>query len=102
MVAKRRPLAERLLERVVKTPSGCWEYTGTLNHKGYGEICEGGAHGRTKRAHRVSYELFVGPIPTGKLIRHSCHNPPCVNPDHLKPGTHLENMKDRRERKLVL
>jgi Helix-turn-helix domain/HNH endonuclease len=59
---------------------------------GYGRCTYNGGHARVPR---VAYELFVGPIPAGKLIRHSCDTPPCFNPKHLLPGTVADNDRDR-------
>jgi len=87
MPTKPRPLMERLMEKVEEAPSGCWVFTASLRH-GYGQIFV------TKRprlvvaqAHRVSYELHVGPIPAGLVIDHLCRNTACVNPSHLEPVT---------------
>jgi DNA invertase Pin-like site-specific DNA recombinase len=49
-------------------------------------------------AHRVSYETNVGPIPAGHVIRHTCDNPPCINPAHLVTGTQRDNEQDKTDR----
>lgn len=53
---------------------------------------------KSRSTHRLAYEAWVGPIPEGMLIRHTCDTPLCINPDHLIPGTHRDNMQDRLER----
>ena len=53
---------------------------------------------RTYRAARVAYELFVGPLTPGQIVRHTCDNPPCVNPAHLLPGDDRDNANDRVKR----
>lgn len=68
----------------------CWEWTGGRDGNGYGRIRVGG---RQQGAHRISYELFVGPVPTGLELDHLCRLRHCVNPGHLEPVTHAENMR---------
>jgi hypothetical protein len=80
----------RFWNRVERT-EGCWLWRGTVMKIGYGAIRFGG---RNRTAHRVSYELNVGPIPEGKQIDHACRNRLCVNPDHLRPLTDGENKQN--------
>src|ERR1041384_578825 len=75
------------MEKVEVTPD-CWLWKG-WTAKGYGMIK---VAGRGVGAHRVSYELFVGPIPDGFEPDHLCKNTMCVRPDHLEPVTHQENV----------
>lgn len=66
-----------------KIGDGCWNWEGNLNKAGYGRFS---FMNERWLAHRVSYELFVGPIPN-EALDHLCRNPRCVNPDHLEPVT---------------
>jgi len=68
------------------------------NKAGYGLI-KSGPKGRRVLAHRVSYIVHKGEIPPGKIVRHSCDQPCCVNPEHLSLGTPADNANDRSRRK---
>jgi hypothetical protein len=74
------------------TESGCWIWMGAVTGSGYG-VC-GSQKNKTRSAHRVSYEAFIGEIPKGMIIAHSCDIPLCVNPNHLWVATHKENSQD--------
>ena len=76
------------------TETGCWIWTGA-ELKGYGRMV---VNGKYLRAHRISWELYRGPIPDGLLVLHHCDVPACVNPDHLYLGSDLDNMRDRLRR----
>jgi len=73
----------------------CWEWQGGKQGDGYGILR---LSGRSVLAHRISYELMVGPIPPGLHVLHSCDNPPCINPHHLHIGTDLDNARESKER----
>lgn len=75
--------------------SGCWEWQGTRSH--YGVMND---HGTTVYAHRFAWEQANGPMPEGKVVRHTCDNKFCVNPAHLLLGSQGENVQDAVERQL--
>lgn len=77
-------------------PSSCWSWIGAKAPNGYGHLQ---VDGKTVGAHRVALEITIGrPIRDGLYACHSCDNPICCNPNHLREGSHLENDHDRRDR----
>lgn len=84
-------LPERMEAHTQKS-DGCWVWTARIGENGYGRVKVGR---QTKLAHRVAYELAVGPIPAGMDLDHECHNRACVRPSHLHPVTRQKNMENR-------
>gem|GEM_PF-1246966 len=92
-----KAIMKEAFEKFFDKTDGCWEWKG--GKKNYGKKLPYGSFSfrdkRTNIAHRISYELYRGLIPKGLIVMHICDNPPCVNPDHLKVGTYLDNQKDK-------
>ena len=87
---------DKFMSKVQPEPnSGCWLWDGFVDAKGYGTFCN---DAKKTGAHRASWQIFRGPIPTGLSILHACDMPQCVNPDHLFLGTQADNLRDAREK----
>ena len=88
-MAWKKSRLECFYEKVAKDETtGCWNWIGYKNWGGYGGFF---ANNHRISAHRWSYEHFVGPIPENMTIDHVCRNTSCVNPEHLRVMTALEN-----------
>lgn len=81
-------LEQKLRSKITEDSNGCWVWHGSKTSKGYGRFYTQGVCIWT---HRLSYELFIGPIPEGLDIDHLCRVPACCNPTHLEPVTRQEN-----------
>lgn len=98
-MTRRKPVARSSLparfdlkyleDRSAEAPSGCREWTNSLNSAGYAQV---GVW--PYNAHVISFVLNKGELAEDELVRHMCHNRKCVNPDHLEKGTHKDNWLD--------
>lgn len=80
---------ETLLRKYVAITESCWIWTGSVGSNGYGQAAW---QRKNRRAHRVFYECFKGPIPEGLVLDHLCRVKRCVNPDHLEAVTQRVNV----------
>lgn len=91
-----------ILSRAVLMPNGCLEWQGARQPRGYGQVIIGG---KAWLVHRyIVYCKITDVLERNRflvdntVVRHSCDNPPCINWDHLIPGTQGENLQDAYDR----
>lgn len=82
---------DRFWSKVNITNNGCWEWLAGKDQAGYGRFSY---DGKNQHAHRIAWLLFYGSQPTD-VVMHTCDNPSCVNPRHLRLGSQLDNISDR-------
>lgn len=93
MHAKPKSLAEKVTPNYkLNSENGCWEWLGAVHEFGHGRVWH---KGKDIGAHRASWMVHIGAIPTGMCVLHKCDNPPCINPQHLFLGTRGDNNTDR-------
>ena len=85
---------EKFESKFIVAHNDCWNWCGCLDSQGYGAFRY---TTKTVKAHRFSYELYVGQIPKGLGVLHKCNNCKCVNPNHLYAGTQYDNVQDAIE-----
>lgn len=83
------------VDRCNPAPDACWTWGRSKNRKGYGNVglFEGGRWS-SQLAHRMAWYIHTGEKPGDSLVMHTCDNPGCCNPDHLRLGTNSDNMAD--------
>lgn len=86
---------ERLIMNRTINETGCWLWTASCDQNGYGRLK---IDSRVLRAHRVAYEVFVRPLEDGEIVLHNCDVPACINPEHLRAGSHKDNAIDREQK----
>ena len=91
---------ERIARYTAEVEDGCWGWKGALGTTGYPVVSEAqGRKSSTVRVHRWRLEQKLGrPLKPGEVVRHTCDNPICTNPDHLIPGTQKQNVHDMTSR----
>ena len=94
---KATDIAKRILDNIAPCPlTGCWFWLGAVHRGSSGRAKNAygvtSVSGKYARAHRASYEAFVGAIPPGMVVDHLCRQSTCVNPGHLELVTNKENV----------
>lgn len=81
----------RIFDRIEKTDTGCWLYTGGISSSGYGIVS---VRNKSVHTHRLAYQLRCGSIPEGMCVLHRCDVRRCINPEHLFLGSLADNNRD--------
>lgn len=83
----------RFMRKIKVDDDGCWLWQACLDEGGYGRVYY---EGRSRGAHRVAWRIFRGKIRAGREVDHHLPGCPhnCVNPDHLRLRSHLDNSRD--------
>lgn len=89
------PIWLTFAQKAARNDSGCIEWTGHKDAKGYGRFA---SHSGEILAHRLAYGMHYGAVPVGKFVLHRCDNPACVNPSHLFLGNNQDNMDDMKRK----
>lgn len=93
-----KPPIERLLIKTIESDDGCWLYQGWLQKNGYARVYVALPLNRMVSAHRFAYEFFIAEIPDELEIDHLCNRRHCMNPWHMEPVSHAENMRRGTDR----
>lgn len=80
---------------ITANPNDCWEWQASFRGKGYGSFT---LQGKSEQAHRIAYDITYGDLRPELSVLHTCDNPHCVNPIHLKMGTNQDNVDDREQK----
>lgn len=93
-------MRERIIRNVtIDHETGCWIWDRSVVNTGYGQLMvREGSGSRKLLAHRASYLAFVGDIPAGYVIAHSCDRKRCCAPYHLRADTQSNNLKEAVEK----
>lgn len=96
-------MKSRFQKYIVNPETGCWEWTGSVDKDGYGQIRWRSTTAKngwtTIKAHRAIYQLVTrGPIPEGMELDHTCNTRKCVNPLHMVVCTHHANVQVIQQR----
>jgi len=88
-----------LKQSTVTDANGCWTWTGRLGRDGYSRPSVGG---RVVSGHRLMATLVYGDLKGSAVVHHKCANRQCINPDHLQPVSHRENVAEMLQRNYYL